>query len=90
MGARIYVNPRVLNYVTFAVLMISTVLGYQFFWGLLFLYWTIPNFYSGHAFLLSDVTRDEEPNLFWAVQIAWIVLGGSLVVVDLYPLLFEK
>jgi len=82
-------NPRALNYVTFVVLMISTVLGYQFLWGLLFLYWTIPNFYSGHAFLLSDVTRDEDSILFWAVQISWIVLGGLLVVMDLYPVLIE-
>jgi len=83
-------NPRILNYVTFVVLMISTVLGYQFLWGLLFLYWTIPNFHSGHAFLLSAVTRDEDPILFWAVQIAWIVLGTLLVVLDLLPIVLEK
>ncbi len=80
-------NSRVLNYVTFFVLMASTVLGYQFLWGLLFLYWTIPNFFSGHAFLLSDVTRDDDPILFWAVQIAWVVLGAMLVALDLYPLI---
>jgi len=70
--------------------MASTVLGYQFLWGLLFLYWTIPNFYSGHAFLLSDVTRDDDPILFWAVQIAWIVLGAMLVALDFYPLISGK
>lgn len=80
-------NRRVLNYVTFIVLMISTVLGYQFLWGLLFLYWTVPAYYSGRAFLLSDVARDEDPILFWAVQSAWFVLGGLLVVIDLYPIL---
>jgi len=78
-------NPRVLNYIAFVVLMISTVMGFQFLWGLLFLYWTIPNFYSGHAFLLSDVTRDDDPVLFWAVQFAWVVLGLLLVVIDFFP-----
>ncbi|MEP2027586.1 MAG: hypothetical protein ABJI96_02615 [Paracoccaceae bacterium] len=78
-------NARTLNYITFVALMASTTLGYQFLWGLLFLYWTIPNFYSGHAFLLSDVTRGEDPVLFWAVQIAWVVLGALLVVIDFFP-----
>lgn len=78
-------NARVLNYTAFVVLMASTALGYQFLWGLLFLYWTIPSFASGHAFLLSDVMRDEDQMLFWAVQIAWIVLGVLLVASDIYP-----
>ena len=77
----------ILNYITFAVLMIATAFGFQSLWGLLFLYWTIPNFYSGHAFLLSDVTRDDDPVLFWLIQIAWVVLGLMLIALDLYPTL---
>ena len=79
-------NTRALNYITFVALMVTTAMGFQFLWGLLFLYWTIPNFYSGHAFLLSDVTRDDDPILFWAVQIAWVVLGALLVLLDAFPL----
>ncbi len=78
-------QARLLNYATFAALMIATALGYQSLWGLLFLYWTIPNFYSGHAFLLSDVTRDDDPVLFWLIQIAWVVLGLMLVALDFFP-----
>ena len=63
-------HSRVLNYVTFLLLMLTTALGYQSLCGLMFIYWTIPNFYSGHAFLLSDVTHEEDPILFWLVQIA--------------------
>lgn len=78
-------RATLLNYATLAILMVSTALGYQALWGLLFLYWTIPNFYSGHAFLLSDVTRDEYPILFWLIQIAWVVLGLLLVALDFVP-----
>ena len=78
-------NARTLNYIAFVMLMIATALGFQFLWGLLFLYWTIPNFYSGHAFLLSDVTKDEDPILFWAVQIAWVVLGLMMIALDFLP-----
>ncbi|WP_108816858.1 hypothetical protein [Loktanella sp. Alg231-35] len=78
-------QSRILNYITFAALMIATALGYQALWGLLFLYWTIPNFYSGHAFLVSDVTRDDDPILFWLIQVAWVVLGLMLVAIDFIP-----
>ena len=78
-------QARLLNYATFAALMVATALGYQSLWGLLFLYWTIPNFYSGRAFLLSDVTRDDDPVLFWLIQIAWVVLGLMLVALDFFP-----
>ena len=77
-------QARALNYATFAALMVSTALGYQSLWGLLFLYWTIPNFYSGHAFLLSDVTREDDSILFWLIQIAWVVLGLLLVALDFF------
>ena len=78
-------HSRVLNYITFLLLMLTTALGYQSLWGLMFIYWTIPNFYSGHAFLLSDVTHEEDPILFWLVQIAWVLLGALLVVLDFFP-----
>ena len=78
-------QTRYLNYITFAALMVSTAMGFQALWGLLFLYWTIPNFYSGHAFLLSDVTRADDPILFWLVQSAWIVFGLLLIALDFFP-----
>jgi hypothetical protein len=78
-------EPRVLNYVVFAVLIVSTALGFQSLWGLLFLYWTVPNFYAGHAFLVSDVSREEDPILFWLIQLAWVALGVMLILSDFLP-----
>jgi hypothetical protein len=75
-------RARLLNYITFVALMVATVSGYQSLWGLLFIYLTFYNFYTGHAFLLSDVTRDEDPILFWLVQIAWVVLGLFMLLSD--------
>lgn len=81
-------RKRQLNYITFAALMVTTVLGYQSLWGLLFMFWTIPNFHSGHALLLTDVTRDEDPILFWLIQLAWIALGLSMIAIDFLPSTF--
>ena len=75
-------NSRTLNYVTFAVLMVSTALGYQLFWGILFLFWTILSFRSGNAFLLTSVARKTDPFLFWVIQVAWVTLGLIMVAGD--------
>ena len=75
-------NKRSINYIVFIALMISTFMGIHGLWGLLFLYWTIPNFYSGHAFLVSDVLKKDDPVLFWGIQSAWIILGSLLLIGD--------
>lgn len=73
------------NYTVFALLMISMFLGYQFLWGLLFLYWIIPNIVNGQAFLLTPVYRASDPILFWCIQITWIVLGLFMLLGDVFP-----
>ncbi|MEX0366370.1 MAG: hypothetical protein AB3N22_09905 [Ruegeria sp.] len=76
---------RALNYIAFAALMGTTALGYQSLWGLLFLYWTVQSYHTGYAFLLSDVTREEDPVLYWLILIAWTVFGILLVMADFLP-----
>lgn len=76
---------RSLNYVAFAALMITTAVGYQSLWGLLFLYWSVQSYRTGYAFLLSDVTREEDPVLYWLILIAWTVFGILLVMADFLP-----
>ncbi|MDP5218468.1 hypothetical protein Q5Y75_14650 [Ruegeria sp. 2205SS24-7] len=74
-----------LNYAAFAALMTATALGYQSLWGLLFIYWTVQNYLTGHAFLLSEVTLEEDPALYWLIQIAWFVFAILLVMADILP-----
>ncbi|WP_425045075.1 hypothetical protein [Primorskyibacter sp. S87] len=76
---------RVLNYLAFAMLMVTTFLGYQSLWGLLFLYWTIQSYQTGYAFLLSDVARVDDPILYWLILMAWTIFGILLVMADFLP-----
>ena len=73
------------NYIVFAALMISTALGLQSLWGLLFLYWAVSNVSSGRTLLLSEVRRSDDPILFWLILIAWVALGLMLIAADFFP-----
>ena len=78
-------NRLVTNFAAFAALVLATVLGLWSPWGLLFMYWTIPNFFSGRAHLVTEVTREEAPLLFWLVQLTWLTLGIMMVLMDFLP-----
>lgn len=80
-------TKKIANYAALGILMVATFLGITAVWGLLFLYWVIPNFQSGHAFLISDIARDDDPVLFWLIQVTWIVFGVVLLIYDFVPTL---
>jgi hypothetical protein len=76
---------QAINFTVFAVLMASTWFRLWSPWGLLFIYWIIPNFYSGRALLVFEVAREESPLLFWLVQITWLALGIVMILMDFLP-----
>lgn len=76
---------RLLNYVAFATLIGAVFLGWQWPWGLLFLYWIVPAYLSGEAHLLGPVRRDEDPILYWAIIALWSLFGALMVLADLAP-----
>ena len=76
---------QVINFAVFVALMAAIWLRLWSPWGLLFIYWIIPNFYSGRAFLVFDVAREEAPVLFWLVQLTWLALGIMMILMDFLP-----
>ena len=76
---------QAVNIAVFVALMAATWFRLWSPWGLLFIYWIIPNFYSGRAFLVSEVARDDAPFLFWLVQFTWLALGIMMILADFLP-----
>lgn len=65
------------------VLLGATVVNWYWVWGLLFLYWTVVSVGSGQVFVVQTVRRDENPYLFWAVNVLWLILAILVIVTDL-------
>jgi hypothetical protein len=79
------IDPRLINYVAFPVLLTAAVLGIYWLWGLMFLWWLVPAIRSGQAHFVFEVDRDEDPVLFWAVVLLWALSGLALIVASLFP-----
>ena len=48
---------------------------FQWLWGVLFLFWSVPSLMTGSTYLLESVERTKNPFLFWIVVLTWIGLS---------------
>lgn len=70
----------------FALLLIYLAVFFEWnwIWGVLFLFWVIPSFYSGEVHLVQAVTKKEDPILYWFILLTWIGLSAALILSDVY------
>lgn len=76
---------RTMNYVIFPILLVATLIGLNWPWGVLFLWWLFTSVMSGEAFLVDAIERNSDPFLFWAVVILWALFGFIMIAADLFP-----
>lgn len=50
-------------------------LDWQWIWGILGLYWIIPDFFTGVTYFVEPVYRSQNPILFWLILITWIAFS---------------
>lgn len=77
--------PRLVNYTVLPVLLVAAVLGLYWVWGLLFLWWLVPSIMTGQTALVFDISRDQDPVLFWIVAILWAVFGLMMIAASVFP-----
>lgn len=47
----------------------------QWVWGVLFLFWVIPDIRNGVTYFLEPVERQSNPFEFWAIVGSWILMS---------------
>lgn len=79
---------RMVNYAALPVLLAAAWLGWNWPWGLLFLWWAVPSILGGQAFLVGEIRRDTDPVLFWIVTALWALFGVLMIAADLFPVFY--
>lgn len=54
---------------------IATILNWQWIWGVLFLIWIIPDFFTGVTYFIEPITKQDNPFLYWLIMISWVALS---------------
>jgi|GEM_PF-3543972 len=48
---------------------------WQWAWGILFLYWVIPDLFRGVTYFIEPVEKENSPFLYWTIIISWILMS---------------
>lgn len=58
---------------------IAVFFNWYWLWGVLFLYWIIPDFFTGVTYFMEPISRQENPILYWAILLTWLALSLYLL-----------
>ena len=64
------------------LLIYSTVVlypNYQWIWGVLFLYWVIPDLFTGTTYFIEPIKRSENVILYWLIVVTWLALSAWIL-----------
>ena len=54
---------------------IALILNWQWIWGILFLFWVIPDIFSGVTYFIEPIERSSHPVLYWIIIVSWILMS---------------
>lgn len=57
------------------IIAVSLYTDQYWLWGVLFLWWGINDLRKRHTYLMDDISRSENPILYWVIVILWLVLA---------------
>ena len=54
--------------------------NYQWIWGVLFIYWVIPDLLSGTTHFIERIERRQNPILYWIIVVTWLAMATYIFV----------
>lgn len=60
--------------------------NWQWIWGVLFIFWVIPDILSGVTYFIEPIEKIKHPILYWVIILSWILMS----VYSFLPLLFPE
>ncbi len=59
--------------------------NWQWIWGVLFMFWVIPDMLSGVTYFIEPIEKRSDPVLYWVIIITWIIMSLYSFSVLFYP-----
>lgn len=54
---------------------IAIFMNWEWAWGVLFLFWVIPDLFSGVTYFIEPIGKKESPILYWVIIVSWILMA---------------
>lgn len=65
------------------VLGVASYYEWYWVWGILFVFWAVTSIQGGQAFIVENISRRQNPVLFWLITVMWGGFGAWYVWADL-------
>jgi hypothetical protein len=54
---------------------IAMFMNWEWAWGILFLFWVIPDIFSGVTYFIEPIEKRQNPILYWIIVVSWILMA---------------
>ncbi|MCT4698736.1 hypothetical protein [Tenacibaculum haliotis] len=54
---------------------IAIFMNYRWVWGILFLFWVIPDIFNGITYFIEPISKKDHLFLFWVIIITWLLMA---------------
>ena len=63
--------------ITALILMyVAILMNWEWAWGILFLFWVIPDLFTGITYFIEPISRKENPKTYWVIIISWVFMSA--------------
>ena len=73
-----------------ALVYLAVLLSWDWIWGILFLFWVIPDLITGVTHFISAVSRERSPLLYWAIMATWMLMSVYMIAEPLLPAAWQE
>ncbi len=54
---------------------VAIIMSWEWAWVILFLFWVIPDLFSGITYFIEPISKKENPVLYWFIILSWILFA---------------
>jgi len=54
--------------------------NYQWIWAILFLYWVIPDLFTGITHFIEPIHRNQDKLLYWFIVLTWLAMSAYILI----------
>ena len=58
-----------------ALMYIALIMNWEWAWGILFLFWVIPDIFTGITYFIEPVSKKKNPVLYWVIIVSWLLIS---------------
>lgn len=65
------------------LLYVAVFFNYSWIWGVLFLFWVIPDIFTKVTYFIEPIERITHPILYWFIILSWLWMSVYMIFVAL-------